>query len=249
HLFGLRLPRRLGGEPERTRKKQVARVAAPEILQEAALQSSTAERRAMEVERAILDIYRCFYMIDHIGERFEGTISAFVGSGAFVTLDDPFVDVLVKLEDFGGDFVIEDDGLMATSKRSGDAIRLGERIMVEVTDCAILRRTVYARRLRGDAEDGEGARRFRPREDGGGGRPKRGREERPGRGSSQRNGDGRGARDARGSTARDGTFGSRTRGDGRPQRDAKPGARKGAGKGKNKGGPGPSRKKGGKKRR
>src|SRR5689334_192843 len=100
----------------------------------------------MEVEREILDIYRCFYMIDRIGERFEGTVAAFVGSGAFVTLDDPFVDVLVKTEDLGGDFVIEDDGLMATSARSGDAIRLGDRLMVEIIDVAILRRQVQARR-------------------------------------------------------------------------------------------------------
>jgi ribonuclease R len=149
---------------ERARKKLLARSASPEQLQEAALQSSVAERRAMEVEREILDIYRCFYMIDRIGERFEGTVSAFVGSGAFVTLDDPFCDVLVKIEDLGADFVVEDDGLMATSKRSGDAVRLGDRIMVEITDCAILRRTVYARRLRGE-RDGAGERPFRGREE------------------------------------------------------------------------------------
>jgi ribonuclease R len=135
---------------ERNRRKALARAASPEDLAEAALPSSTAERRAMEVEREILDIYRCFYMIDRIGEQFEGTVSAFVGSGAFITLDEPFVDVLVRVEDLGGEFEIEDDGLMATSKRSGDAIRLGDRIMVEIADVAILRRTVYARRLRGE---------------------------------------------------------------------------------------------------
>jgi ribonuclease R len=57
---------------------------------------------------------------------------------------------MVKVEDLGPDFSIEDDGLMATSARSGDAIRLGDRLMVEVSDVAILRRTVYARRMRGD---------------------------------------------------------------------------------------------------
>lgn len=143
-----------------TNKKELARIASQEQLQEAALSSSTAERRAMEVEREILDIYRCFFMIDRIGERYEGTVSAFVGSGAFVTLDDPFVDVLVKTEDLGPDFQIEDDGLMATSRRSGDSIRLGDRIMVDITDCAILRRTVYARRARGE---GEAAHDERPR--------------------------------------------------------------------------------------
>jgi ribonuclease R len=137
---------------ERNRKKTLARVASTEALTEAALQSSQAERRAMEVEREIVDIYRCFFMIDHIGEKYEGTVSAFVGSGAFVQLDEPFVDVLVKTEDLGPDFQIEDDGLMATSARTGQAIRLGDRMMVEVTDCAILRRTVYGRRARGEQD-------------------------------------------------------------------------------------------------
>lgn len=156
---------------EKARKKALAREANPEDLQDAAMRSSAAERRAMEVEREIADVYRCFFMIDRIGERYEGTVSAFVGSGAFVTLDDPFVDVMVKTEDLGFDFVIDDDGLMATSKRSGDSIRLGDRIVVDISDVAILRRTVYARRARGEGglfEEGERPR-FKVGRGGGGG--------------------------------------------------------------------------------
>lgn len=138
----------------RARRTALGRAADPERLEQAAIDSSANERRAMEVEREILDIYRCFYMLDHIGERFEGTISAFVGSGAFVTLDEPFVDVLLRTEDMGGDFAIDDDGLMATSARSGEALRLGERIFVEIIDVALLRRQIQARRVRGE-DDGQ----------------------------------------------------------------------------------------------
>lgn len=140
---------------EKAKRKRLASVGDMEKLTEAATQSSLAERRAMEVEREIVDIYRCFYMIDHVGEQFEGTVSAFVGTGAFVTLDEPFVDVLVRLEDLGADYQIEDDGLMATSSRSGDAIRLGDRMLVQISDCAILRRTVYAKRVRNAAEQAD----------------------------------------------------------------------------------------------
>jgi ribonuclease R len=210
---------------ERARKKALSKAAAPEQLEDAARQSSAAERRAMEVEREILDVYRCFFMIDRIGEQFEGTVSAFVGSGAFVTLDDPFVDVLVRTEDLGGDYVIEDDGLMATSKRNGDAIRLGDRILVEIIDCAILRRTVSARRLRGaGASEDTSDRPFRRAKGGGGGGPPT---RHPAKGQ---------------------------RGDHRAKRDGKPDARKGGpspkgrpSKGPNKG-PGKG-KKGGRKRR
>jgi ribonuclease R len=40
-----------------------------------------------------------------------------------------------------------------TAQRSGDSIGLGERMMVEVIDAAILRRTVYGRRVVGEGDD------------------------------------------------------------------------------------------------
>ncbi|MCL2777401.1 MAG: VacB/RNase II family 3'-5' exoribonuclease [Polyangiaceae bacterium] len=136
---------------ERARSMALAHVAKTEQLALAASQSSMAERRVMEVEREIVDVYRCFYMIDRIGESFEGAVSAFVGKGAFVTLGDPFVDVLVRTEDLGPHFVIDDDGLLARAARSGEVIGLGDRMLVTVTDAAILRRTVYGRRVLGEA--------------------------------------------------------------------------------------------------
>jgi ribonuclease R len=117
-------------------------------LAESALQSSIAERRAMEVERAVVDLYRTFLMKDRIGERFEGTVTAVVGSGLFIQLDAPFVDVLVRLEDLGHDhWEIDDEALRVIAARSGDVIALGDRLFVEVIDASLLRRTVYAKRV------------------------------------------------------------------------------------------------------
>jgi ribonuclease R len=133
---------------------------ARQALADAALGSSIAERRAMEVERAIVDLYRTFMMKAHVGKRFEGTVTAVVGSGIFVQLDAPFVDVLVRLEDLGQDrYEVDDDALRVVAARSGDVVALGDRVAVEITDAAVLRRTVYARRVGG--EGGEG--RQRPR--------------------------------------------------------------------------------------
>ena len=126
-----------------------------EKLAEAALASSIAERRSMEVERAIVDLYRTFMMKDHIGEKFEGTVTAVVGAGVFVQLDAPFVDVMVRLEDLGGDnWEVDDTALRVVAARSGDVVALGDRLMVEIIDAAILRRTVYARRLGAQGGDG-----------------------------------------------------------------------------------------------
>jgi ribonuclease R len=132
-----------GHQPQRNAESR-------ERLAEAALASSIAERRAMEVERAIVDLYRVFLMKNHLGERYEGTVTAVVGSGIFVQLDNPFVDVLVRLDDLGGSgWEVDDDALRVVAPRSGDIVALGDRLLVEIVDAAILRRTVYARRVTG----------------------------------------------------------------------------------------------------
>ena len=88
------------------------------------------------------------YMRQHIGEIFEATVSAFVGSGVFVTLDSPFVDVLIRLEALGSEYSIDDSGLFAAAARSGERISLGDAILVLIEDVAVERRTIYGRLVR-----------------------------------------------------------------------------------------------------
>jgi ribonuclease R len=137
--------------------------AARDQLAEIAFASSVAERRAMEVERAIVDLYRTFLMRNRVGDRFEGTVTAVVGSGVFVQLDAPFVDVLVRLEDLGPDrWEIDDDTLRAVAVRSGDVVALGDRMILEVIDISILRRSVYGRRVSGKGDSAKATERGAP---------------------------------------------------------------------------------------
>ncbi len=116
-------------------------------LPEIAIASSTAERRSMDIEREVADLYRAVFMRDRVGQRFEGTVTALVGSGAYVGLDEPFVDVLVRFEDLGGGtYELDDEGLRAVSG-SGDAVQLGDRMAVDIIDVSLVRRAVYARRI------------------------------------------------------------------------------------------------------
>jgi len=120
-------------------------------LAEAALLSSKNERRAMEVEREVSNLYRAFVMRDRVGARVAGVVSALVGGGVYVTLEAPFVDVMVRYEDLGGDrYELDDTGLRAVGQRSGDAVQLGDAMLVEIVDVSLIRRTVYAKRIGGD---------------------------------------------------------------------------------------------------
>jgi ribonuclease R len=87
-------------------------------------------------------------MRSHLGETYEGTVSALVGSGAFVAIDAPYVDVLVRYESMGNEpYELDEEGLTAVGQRSGDVIRLGDRMSVRVDDVSIERRTVFGTRL------------------------------------------------------------------------------------------------------
>jgi len=130
-----------GGKPD-------VPTAAIEDLRTAATAASTRERAAMEVEREVVDLYRTLYMRSRLGEVFEGTVSALVGSGFFVTLDHPFVDVLVRFEALGPDhYEATEDELAAVGLRSGDRIALGDRVLLEIEEVAVLRRVTLARRI------------------------------------------------------------------------------------------------------
>jgi len=148
----------LGKRHSKTREEELA---------ESALQSSKNERKAMEIEREITDLYRATVMKDRVGEKFHGMVTALVGSGAYVALDEPFADVLLRFEDMGGNWEVDDDGLRASSA-SGQVLSLGDRVEVEVIDVSIVRRTVYGRIVGMDASHRRDARRGRqdrPRRD------------------------------------------------------------------------------------
>lgn len=119
-----------------------------EDLRMAATTASARERAAMEVEREVVDLYRALYMRARIGDVLEGTVTAIVGSGVFVALDEPFVDVLVRFEVLGPDhYEASEDELSVMGLRSGDRITLGDRMLVEIEDVAVLRRMTMARRV------------------------------------------------------------------------------------------------------
>ena len=63
--------------------------------------TSDAERNAMEAERAIDDYYKTLYMSNHVGEYYEGVISAVTAFGLFVELENG-IEGLCRIETLQG---------------------------------------------------------------------------------------------------------------------------------------------------
>jgi ribonuclease R len=94
---------------------------------------SMTERRADEATRDVVNWLKCYYMRDKIGETFPGTVSAVTSFGAFVALDDMYVEGLIHISELGNDYYHFDaikHELMG--ERTRKRYRLGDRIRVKV---------------------------------------------------------------------------------------------------------------------
>jgi ribonuclease R len=94
---------------------------------------SMTERRADEATRDVVNWLKCYYMRDKIGETFTGSISAVTGFGAFVALDDLYVEGLLHISELGNDYYHFDPikhELMG--ERTKKRYRLGDRVRVKV---------------------------------------------------------------------------------------------------------------------
>ena len=136
------LRRVLHGEPTAHDENTLA------SLRQAAQTASERERNAMAAEREVADVYRCLYMLAHVGDIVEGTVTAITPAGLYVRIADPFIDVLVKLNAIGTEeYEVDELALSATAWGSGDSVALGDQVVIVIEDVALQRRTIYGRRL------------------------------------------------------------------------------------------------------
>jgi ribonuclease R len=96
-------------------------------------QCSTTERRADEATRDADAWLKCEYMLDKVGESFQGTITSVTSFGLFVELDEIYVEGLVHITALDNDYYhFEPVGHRLNGERTGKVYRLGDRIQVKV---------------------------------------------------------------------------------------------------------------------
>jgi ribonuclease R len=94
---------------------------------------STTERRADEATRDVVAWLKCYYMKDRVGETFPGSISGVTAFGAFVALDEVYVEGLVHVSELGSDYFHFDAAKhQLMGERTRKRYRLGDRVKVEV---------------------------------------------------------------------------------------------------------------------
>ena len=94
---------------------------------------SETERRADDASRDVDNWLKCYYMRDHVGGTFSGSITGVTPFGVFVTLDEYFVDGLVHISELGRDYFQFDAARhMLMGERTKKRFRLADRMTVKL---------------------------------------------------------------------------------------------------------------------
>lgn len=99
--------------------------------------SSERERAAADAERATVELKKCEYMLEHIGEEYEGVISGVTSYGMFVELANG-VEGLVHISSLMDDYYdYVEERYALVGEHTGHQYRLGDTVTIEVLQVSI----------------------------------------------------------------------------------------------------------------
>lgn len=112
-------------------------------IQQLGEQCSMTERRADDATRDVMSWLKCEFLQNHIGEEFEGLISAVTGFGLFVELKDLYVEGLVHITNLPQDYYhFEPAHHHLVGERTRKVFTLGDPLVVRVVNVNLDERKV-----------------------------------------------------------------------------------------------------------
>jgi ribonuclease R len=113
-----------------------------ERMPDIARQSSERERAAQEAERETDDLKKAEYMLDKIGEEYEGIISGVTSFGMFVMLPNT-VEGLIRLSDLQDDYYhYHELQHSLIGERTSKVYRIGDEVKVRVARVSVAEHTI-----------------------------------------------------------------------------------------------------------
>lgn len=95
--------------------------------------ASEMERKAVEAERESVKYKQAEYMLESVGQEFDGLISGVSKWGIFVEIDESKAEGLVRLHDMDDDFYyLDEDNYRVVGSRHGSKYQLGDRVRILV---------------------------------------------------------------------------------------------------------------------
>src|SRR6202008_2273665 len=93
------------------------------------LESSELEKKATDAERASIKYKQVEYMMEHIGEEFEGTITGVIDWGIYIEEKETKCEGMVKIRDLGNDyFMLDEKNYTIKGEKTGKKFTLGDTV-------------------------------------------------------------------------------------------------------------------------
>jgi len=118
----------------------------------AGLHCSINERRADEASKDVESWLKCQFMREHLGEEFDGTVTAIASMGVFVTLDALYVEGLVHITELGDEYFRFDEVRQELrGDRTGIRYVMGTPVRVQVSRVDLDARKIDFRLVNGES--------------------------------------------------------------------------------------------------
>ncbi len=107
------------------------------------LASSELEKKASDAERASIKYKQVEYMMDHIGETFDGLITGVTEWGIYIEEKETKCEGMVKIRDIGDDFyALDEKNYTLKGEKTGKKFTLGDAVKFKVVAADLERRTL-----------------------------------------------------------------------------------------------------------
>ncbi len=114
-----------------------------EAMQKIGEHCSYTDRRADEATRDVTDWLKCEYMLDKVGQEFDGMVSSVTGFGLFIVLKEIFVEGLLHVTNLDSDYYQFDaTHHVLRGQRSGKSFRLGDEVKIQVARVDLEKREI-----------------------------------------------------------------------------------------------------------
>jgi len=100
---------------------------------------SFCERVAMEAERDAIELKKCVFLRERVGQRFGGTVTRVAKHGAYVTLDPFFVEGLLHVRRLAGHWELDERSFSLAARGGRERLRLGDHLEIRIANVDVVR--------------------------------------------------------------------------------------------------------------
>ena len=111
-------------------------------LEETCKHISNQERKAVTAERESIKYKQVEFMLDNIGEEYEGLVNGLADFGVFVEIKENYVEGMISFDHMDESYEMGPGKLSIIGRRTGKVIRMGDTIRVKILDADLKRRRI-----------------------------------------------------------------------------------------------------------